>query len=194
MAFVVERPGGRFEIRESRATPRGPRARTLATFATLDDAVVAHVIERAEVPVDVHDLVRAARRAGAPVTVGASPADTAARALLAEIRAGHHPSPALAAALSDAVDPDSDVSDSVPRRGGVERRDPGRTRRGAARPVAARRPIAGAHAAGSDGTVAPRQGGRAAPRARSAPVSRTHSVARSRSRTTPSRAPPSTST
>jgi hypothetical protein len=113
MAFVVERPGGRFEIRESRATPRGPRARTLATFARLDDAVVAHVIERAEVPVDVHDLVRAARRAGAPVTVGASPADTAARALLSEIRAGHQPSPALAAALSDAVGPDSGVSDSV---------------------------------------------------------------------------------
>jgi hypothetical protein len=113
MAFVVGRPGGRFEVRESHATPRGPRARTLATFTTLDDAVVAHVIERAEVPVDVHGLVHAARRAGAPVTVGASPADTAARALLAEIRAGHRPSPALAAALSEAVVPDTAISDSV---------------------------------------------------------------------------------
>jgi hypothetical protein len=113
MAFVVGRPGGRFEVRESRATPRGPRARTLATFTTLDDAVVAHVIERAELPVDVHGLVHAARRAGAPVAVGASPADAAARVLLAEIRAGHRPSPALAAALSDAVEPDIHVSDSV---------------------------------------------------------------------------------
>jgi hypothetical protein len=113
MAFVGGRPGGRFEVRESRATPRGPRARTLATFTSLDDAVVAHVIERAEVPVDVHGLVHAARRAGAAVTVGASPADAAARALLAEIRAGHQPSPALAAALSEAVEPDIDVSDSV---------------------------------------------------------------------------------
>ena len=113
MAFVVARPGGRFEVRESRATPSGPRARTLATFGVLDDAVVAHVIERAESPIDVQHLVHAARRAGAPVTVGASPADAAARALLAEIRAGHRPSPALAAALSEAVEPSVEVSDSI---------------------------------------------------------------------------------
>jgi hypothetical protein len=113
MAFVVGRPGGRFEVRESHATPRGPRARTLATFTALDDAVVAHVIERAEGPVDLHALVRSARKAGAPVSVGASPVDIAARALLAEIRVGNRPSPALAAAISDAVDPGFDVSDSV---------------------------------------------------------------------------------
>jgi hypothetical protein len=113
MAFVVARPGARFEVRESHATPRGPRARTLATFTTLDDAVVAHVIERAEGPVDVHALVRSARKAGAPVSVGASPVDIAARALLAEIRVGNRPSPALAAAISDAVEPGLDVSDSV---------------------------------------------------------------------------------
>ena len=105
---------------------------------------MAHVIERAEVPVDVHDLVRAARRAGAPVTVGASPADTAARALLAEIRAGHQPSPALAAALSEAVEPDVRRVRFRARGGGVEWRDPGRAGRGAARPVAARRSTAGA--------------------------------------------------
>jgi len=113
MAFVVGRPGGRFEVRESRATARGPRARTLATFTTLDDAVVAQVVERAERPVDIHDLVRAARRAGAPVTVGASPADVAARALLTELRAGNSLSPVLAAAVSNAVEPGADVSDSV---------------------------------------------------------------------------------
>jgi hypothetical protein len=115
MAFVVRRPRGRFEARESHATPRGPRARTLATFATLDDATVALVIERAETPVDVHALVQAARRAGASVTVGATPVDIAARALLAELRAGHRPAPALAAALADAVDADADadVSDTA---------------------------------------------------------------------------------
>jgi hypothetical protein len=113
MAFVVRRPGGRFEARETRATPRGPRSRTLATFATLDDSVVALVIERAETPVDVHGLVHAARRAGAAVTVGATPVDIAARALLAELRAGHHPAPELAAALADAVEPDPDVSDAA---------------------------------------------------------------------------------
>ncbi len=64
-------------------------------------------------PVDVHALVHAARRAGAAVSVGVSPVDIAARALLAELRAGNHPSPALAAALSDAVVPEVEVSDSV---------------------------------------------------------------------------------
>jgi hypothetical protein len=115
MAFVVRRPGGRFEARESHTTPRGPRARTLATFTTLDDATVALVIERAESPVDVHALVHAARRAGAAVAVGATPVDIAARALLAELRAGHRPAPALAAALVDAVDTgiDTDVSDAA---------------------------------------------------------------------------------
>jgi hypothetical protein len=113
MAFVVRRPGGRFEARESRSTPRGPRARTLATFTTLDDATVALVIERAETPVDVHALVHAARRAGASVAVGATPVDIAARTLLAELRAGHRPAPALAAALVDAVDTDGDVSDAA---------------------------------------------------------------------------------
>ena len=113
MAFVVTRPGGRFEIRESRATPNGPRARTLASFTTLDDAVVAHLIERAEGPVDIRALVHSARRAGAAVSVGASAVDIAARALLTELRAGNRPSPALAAAISDSVEPPVDVSDAV---------------------------------------------------------------------------------
>jgi hypothetical protein len=113
MAFVVRRPAGRFEARESHATPRGPRARTLATFTTLDDAVVALVIERAEAPVDVQALVHSARRAGAPVAVGATPVDIAARALLAELRAGHRPAPVLAAALADAVHAEPEVSDTA---------------------------------------------------------------------------------
>jgi hypothetical protein len=113
MAFVVRRPGGRFEARESRATPRGPRSRTLATFGVLDDAAVALVIERAETPVDVHALVHSARRAGAPVAVGAAPVDIAARALLAELRAGHQPAPVLAAAIADAVEQDPEVSDAA---------------------------------------------------------------------------------
>jgi hypothetical protein len=113
MAYVVGRPRGRFEVRESHATPRGPRARTLATFTTFDDDVVARVIERADGPVDVQALVQSARRAGARVSVGASPVDLAARTLLGELRAGHRPSPALAAALADAVEPDVEVSDAV---------------------------------------------------------------------------------
>ncbi len=40
MAFVVARPKGRFEIRESVHTPQGPRARSLANFKDLDEEVL----------------------------------------------------------------------------------------------------------------------------------------------------------
>ena len=42
MAYVVARPRGRFEIRESVHTPKGPRARSLANFAHLTDEVLGH--------------------------------------------------------------------------------------------------------------------------------------------------------
>ena len=41
MAYVVARPKGRFEIRESVHTPKGPRARSLANFPELTDDVLA---------------------------------------------------------------------------------------------------------------------------------------------------------
>jgi hypothetical protein len=100
MAYVVARPGRRFEIRESRATPLGPRARTLATFGVLDGAVVARAAERSASTLDVHALRASARRAGAPVAVDDGP-DRAARALLARLAGGHHPSPVLTALLTD---------------------------------------------------------------------------------------------
>jgi predicted RNase H-like nuclease len=103
MAYVVARDGRRYEVRESSSTPRGPRARTLATFATLDDDTLAQVHERATTAIDDAALLRSARKAGAPVTVGQSPADRAARALLAQLNAGHGPAPILAAALEDAL-------------------------------------------------------------------------------------------
>ena len=143
MAFVVERPGGRFEVRESRATPRGPRARTLATFATLDDAVVAHVIERAEVPVDVHDLVRAACRAGASRHRG--------RIARRHRRPRCSPRSAPGTNRRPRWRRHSRSRRAQRRRvrfrargGGVEWRDPGRAGRCAARPVAALRSTAGA--------------------------------------------------
>jgi hypothetical protein len=103
MAFVVARPGRRFEIRESRATPGGPRARTLATFRVLDDAVVALATQRSASTLDVAALRASARRAGAPVAVDDGP-DRAARALLAELADGHRPSPVLTALLIDSLD------------------------------------------------------------------------------------------
>ncbi len=65
MAYVVVRPRGRFEIRESVHTPKGPRARTLANFAQLTDEVLARACGRATRPFDVEAVRAAAERATA---------------------------------------------------------------------------------------------------------------------------------
>jgi hypothetical protein len=70
MAFVVARPKGRFEIRESLHTAAGPRARSLAGFDVLTDEVLAKAARRARRPFDVEAVLASARRAGASV-VGA---------------------------------------------------------------------------------------------------------------------------
>jgi hypothetical protein len=67
MAYVVARPKGRFEIRESLHTPDGPRARSLAGFAVLTDAVLAKAAQRALRPFDMGQVLASARRAGAPL-------------------------------------------------------------------------------------------------------------------------------
>jgi hypothetical protein len=75
MAYVVARPKGRFEIRESLHTPDGPRARSLAGFDVLSDAVLAKASKRAQRPFDANAVLASGCRAGAPTTV-----DTAADA------------------------------------------------------------------------------------------------------------------
>jgi hypothetical protein len=69
MAYVVARPRGRFEIRESLHTPDGPRAHSLAGFDVLSDAVLAKAARRAQRPFDVDAVLASGRRAGAPTTV-----------------------------------------------------------------------------------------------------------------------------
>jgi hypothetical protein len=69
MAFVVARPNGRFEVRESLHTPAGPRARSLAGFDVLTDEVLAKAARRAERPFDREAVLASAQRAGAPVVV-----------------------------------------------------------------------------------------------------------------------------
>jgi hypothetical protein len=71
MAYVVARPKGRFEIRESLHTPNGPRARSLAGFDVLSDEVLAKASRRAQRPFDVGAVLASGRRAGVPATVGA---------------------------------------------------------------------------------------------------------------------------
>jgi|HubBroStandDraft_2_1064218.scaffolds.fasta_scaffold02039_4 hypothetical protein len=70
MAYVVARPKGRFEIRESIHTPAGPRARSLAGFDVLTDEVLAKAARRAQRPFDLVAVLASGRRAGAPSTVG----------------------------------------------------------------------------------------------------------------------------
>ncbi len=65
MAYVVARPKGRFEIRESVHTPKGPRARSLANFAHFDDEVLDRARRRASRPFDAEGVRAAAARAAA---------------------------------------------------------------------------------------------------------------------------------
>ncbi len=66
MAYVVTRPNGRFEIRESVHTEKGPRARSLANFSLLTDEVLTRAAGRATRPFDAGAVLGAAQRAGAP--------------------------------------------------------------------------------------------------------------------------------
>jgi hypothetical protein len=65
MAYVVTRPNGRFEIRESVHTPKGPRARSLANFATFTDEVLERAGKRARRPFDAEAVRAALERVGA---------------------------------------------------------------------------------------------------------------------------------
>jgi hypothetical protein len=91
MAYVVRRPNGSWEIRESVATPKGPRSRTLAGFRRYTPGVVGRAVRAAQRPTSADEVYAALQAAGAV----SSTADEAARALLAEVAAGRPPSPGL---------------------------------------------------------------------------------------------------
>jgi hypothetical protein len=74
MAYVVTRPKGRFEIRESVHTAKGPRARSLANFSHLNDEVLERARLRASRPFDAHAVrAAAARAAHAASAIAAAP-------------------------------------------------------------------------------------------------------------------------
>ena len=77
MAYVVARRNGRFEIRESLHTAKGPRSRTLAGFDVLTGEALAAAVRRAQRPFDAEAVLRSARRAGARVQVATSGASRA---------------------------------------------------------------------------------------------------------------------
>jgi hypothetical protein len=102
MAYVTASRGGGFEVRESRQTPRGPRSRTLATFRSLDDEVIARARERAENPPSAEELREAALRAGAPIA--AAPVDRAAGETIRRLAAGERVDPMFRRLLIDALE------------------------------------------------------------------------------------------
>src|SRR4051795_4811602 len=99
MAFIVPTRPGRYEIRESHSTPKGPRSQTLASFRELTDEVIAKAREKATRPPSAEELRRAARRAGAPVA--RPPAEQAARELIAELARGRQLNSTLHQILSE---------------------------------------------------------------------------------------------
>ena len=104
MAYVVARKTGAWEIRESRSTDAGPRSRTLATFRALTPEAIELAQRRSTKRLDASELRKAARRAGAPVSVPAS--DRAAGELLSQLTAGRGPRPLLARLLVKALSAD----------------------------------------------------------------------------------------
>lgn len=104
MAFLVKRHADRIEIRESRSTPQGPRARQLARFSgPLTPAVLAQAAARATRPFDPEALLRRARVMGIPVEPRAP--EHEARALLARLRRADPIDPVIAGLLVQALEP-----------------------------------------------------------------------------------------
>jgi hypothetical protein len=103
MAFLSRRKDGRIEIRETRRTPRGPRATTLASFrGALSPDILEAAAERAHAPLDTAALWRRAAELGIPTTERRD--ERATRKLIAQLRRGMLPSPVLLAALRDTLE------------------------------------------------------------------------------------------
>jgi hypothetical protein len=105
MAFIVPNKRGKFEIRESRSTPKGPRSRTLVTFGELTDEVIEKAQGKSEKPPSSEQLRSMARRVGAPVAQ--APVDRAARELIAELAWGKGLAPRLQRLLVGALGDDA---------------------------------------------------------------------------------------
>ncbi|MGN6557176.1 MAG: hypothetical protein ACTHLH_04090 [Solirubrobacterales bacterium] len=101
MAYVVATKPGRFEVRESVSTPKGPRSRTLASFREMTIETVDRVQANSEKPPTAAELTRLALRAGAPVR--GSELDEAASETLRRIASGEQPDPKLRRLLLDAL-------------------------------------------------------------------------------------------
>lgn len=110
MAFVVRRPGGRWEIRESFTSKVGPRARTLASFKVLSPQVIERAVGAARGAGDRESIVRAARRAGAPIELSAG--DALAESLLRSLARGATVRPGMRRLLIEQLTDSQHADDS----------------------------------------------------------------------------------
>lgn len=116
MAYVVATKPGRFEVRESATTPKGPRSRTLASFREMTAETIEKVQAKSEKSPSAADLTHSALRAGAPVR--GSDLDEAARETLRRIASGEQPDPKLRRLLIDALSgPSSETQTSGSKSG-----------------------------------------------------------------------------
>lgn len=104
MAYLVERPNGSWELRESITSARGPRSRTLATFRCLGEKDVDKAVSRSETGLTEAEVVDLARRAGAPVE--RTRAEAAAAELIEALARGEELPPPWREALLSALDRD----------------------------------------------------------------------------------------
>jgi hypothetical protein len=101
MAYVVATKPGRYEVRESVSTPKGPRSRTLASFRELTAETIERAQAKSEKPPTAEELTHLALRAGAPIR--GSELDHAASETLRRIASGEQPDPKLRRLLLDAL-------------------------------------------------------------------------------------------
>lgn len=114
MAYVVATKPGRYEVRESISTPKGPRSRTLASFRELTAETIERVRDKSQKPPTAEELTRLALRAGAPVR--GSELNRAASETLRRIASGEQPDPKLRRLLVDALSqPEPENQPSKPR-------------------------------------------------------------------------------
>lgn len=114
MAYVVATKPGRYEVRESVSTPKGPRSRTLVSFRELTAETIERVRDKSEKPPTSEELTRLALRAGAPVR--SSELDSAASETLRRLASGEQPDPKLRSLLIDALSQESEDQQAAPRK------------------------------------------------------------------------------
>jgi hypothetical protein len=102
MAYLIRRPSGACQIRESVRTDSGPRSRTLASFhGPLDDRILDRAARKASRPLDRDALVLRAKAMGIGWQSGAA---VAARRLITRLRRGRALDPVLVGLLQSELE------------------------------------------------------------------------------------------